>query len=723
MTDGTSDNGKLIDDPSEPSMEDILASIRQLIADDDETMSASGDGLSASVNAAPVDMVESGVEVDSDLDSLLSEFSDDTLELVTPLDEEISLEDSDILSEFSMDEIPLTESSLQIPDIEVETGDLSLDDVLDEMSDGVELTVPDENPTELLSENLVDNLMGDMLSDAGINDLEVNEAVLAPGDVVELDGDGSSKSFDSDIDHLFSDIIDSNDDGGIDFDGDDADIDSILSEMSESLDIETEVVAEAETVVSSETLDVVKAVAGNSEPDDAFNIDSLLEDISGTDITEDVAEATTELPTGDSSMAEISDLMESLGDDEAMMPEMETTEFDSFGLDDILADVSPSDEILSEDVSLEDISGDPDIELVKSLMADLSSPVEDNVQTDVEPELSADVVNELASPTHDDLEIDDIDDLLDSVIAETTGDVAVSSDQEIDIIEDLLGDTIAAEEQLQETIQDDITNEISNLIDANDAETSDFEDQSEDGGLKNFADKVASDDSSNVSTIAAGAAMAGAGVSAAIVSNSNSRQTALEALLEGFDDIEDETEVSSDAAMGGIEDELSNADQSDEELIDDVLSDFIDDTILVDELATETTDVNEIGDLGTELDVPELDIIDEILADGAEEVVDTASETVHTQIETSQTETEDMAGKTARDTILDEVTETATASAFASLNQVVEEKAVVAERGDRIGDLVTEALQPMLKEWLDKNLKGIVERAVTKEVKRISSGK
>ena len=82
-----------------------------------------------------------------------------------------------------------------------------------------------------------------------------------------------------------------------------------------------------------------------------------------------------------------------------------------------------------------------------------------------------------------------------------------------------------------------------------------------------------------------------------------------------------------------------------------------------------------------------------------------------------------MARKTATDTILDEVTETAASSAFASLTNVVEEKAVVAERGDRIGDLVTEALQPMLKEWLDKNLKGIVERAVSKEVKRSSSGK
>ena len=75
------------------------------------------------------------------------------------------------------------------------------------------------------------------------------------------------------------------------------------------------------------------------------------------------------------------------------------------------------------------------------------------------------------------------------------------------------------------------------------------------------------------------------------------------------------------------------------------------------------------------------------------------------------------------DAILDEVTETAAAGAFAELNQVVEEKAVFNESGPRIGDLVQDALRPMLKEWLDANLKGIVERAVAKEVKRISSGK
>ena len=74
------------------------------------------------------------------------------------------------------------------------------------------------------------------------------------------------------------------------------------------------------------------------------------------------------------------------------------------------------------------------------------------------------------------------------------------------------------------------------------------------------------------------------------------------------------------------------------------------------------------------------------------------------------------------DAIIDEVTETAAVGAFAELNQVVEDKAVFNESGPRIGDLVQEALRPMLKEWLDANLKGIVERAVTKEVKRISKG-
>lgn len=75
------------------------------------------------------------------------------------------------------------------------------------------------------------------------------------------------------------------------------------------------------------------------------------------------------------------------------------------------------------------------------------------------------------------------------------------------------------------------------------------------------------------------------------------------------------------------------------------------------------------------------------------------------------------------DRILDDVTENVTTEAFASLTKAVEEQAVINESGPRIGDLVQDAMRPMIKEWLDANLKGIVERAVAKEVKRIASGK
>jgi len=103
------------------------------------------------------------------------------------------------------------------------------------------------------------------------------------------------------------------------------------------------------------------------------------------------------------------------------------------------------------------------------------------------------------------------------------------------------------------------------------------------------------------------------------------------------------------------------------------------------------------------------------------------SSAVETKPETSQSLTHQETSMPVKavktDAILDEVTEAATAGAFAELNTVVEDKAIFNERGPRIGDLVQDALRPMLKEWLDANLKGIVERAVTKEVKRISSGK
>ena len=146
------------------------------------------------------------------------------------------------------------------------------------------------------------------------------------------------------------------------------------------------------------------------------------------------------------------------------------------------------------------------------------------------------------------------------------------------------------------------------------------------------------------------------------------------------------------------------------------------DDLVEEEVLTSLTDTN-IQDLLDDEETGGTEDIVEGISYEAEIDVETTSQsdTVTNKIIDEETTLMPRAAKS--DAILDEVTETATADVFASLNKVVEEKATIAERGDRIGDLVQEALRPMLKEWLDANLKGIVERAVTKEVKRISSGK
>lgn len=131
-----------------------------------------------------------------------------------------------------------------------------------------------------------------------------------------------------------------------------------------------------------------------------------------------------------------------------------------------------------------------------------------------------------------------------------------------------------------------------------------------------------------------------------------------------------------------------------------------------------------------EANAPELDAI-ETAAESAHDFIDVkpepetkpVTEIAADAADPTPTEDTDMPRIVKADTIAADETVEATSDAFASLSQVVEEKAVFNESGPRIGDLVQEALKPMLQEWLDKNLKGIVDRAVAKEIKRISSGK
>ncbi|PHS77477.1 MAG: hypothetical protein COB56_03410 [Robiginitomaculum sp.] len=86
-------------------------------------------------------------------------------------------------------------------------------------------------------------------------------------------------------------------------------------------------------------------------------------------------------------------------------------------------------------------------------------------------------------------------------------------------------------------------------------------------------------------------------------------------------------------------------------------------------------------------------------------------------------EDETMATPLKNDVLSGADTQLEAGNAFASLTSTVQKQAVTEENGPPIGELVKEALKPMLQEWLDKNLKTMVQRAVTKEIKRISTGK
>ena len=75
-------------------------------------------------------------------------------------------------------------------------------------------------------------------------------------------------------------------------------------------------------------------------------------------------------------------------------------------------------------------------------------------------------------------------------------------------------------------------------------------------------------------------------------------------------------------------------------------------------------------------------------------------------------------------------TATSASSAFARLNQAVQDSVlqpaasdpgpVIGSNGKTVEDLVKETLRPMLKEWLDQNLPQLVERYVEREIVRLT---
>ncbi len=89
------------------------------------------------------------------------------------------------------------------------------------------------------------------------------------------------------------------------------------------------------------------------------------------------------------------------------------------------------------------------------------------------------------------------------------------------------------------------------------------------------------------------------------------------------------------------------------------------------------------------------------------------------------------AGPAADHSLLGSTASEATASAFERLSQAMKSTApppaAVVDPGPALGaggktleDMVKETLRPLLREWLDKNLPAVVERAVEREIVRLT---
>ncbi len=204
------------------------------------------------------------------------------------------------------------------------------------------------------------------------------------------------------------------------------------------------------------------------------------------------------------------------------------------------------------------------------------------------------------------------------------------------------------------------------------------------------------------------------------------------------DDDEDPTVGAADAAPVVTADATVDVDPIDaleDDILESILDMTLDDEIATMEAQAREADTPNLMDIAAAADaaadaIPSADI-ETIEEQPVETIAPTQAKPTSvepqpapqpTQSDTPEMETS-MPRAIRSDAILDDVTEEATMSAFAQLNQVVEDKAIFNERGPRIGDLVQDALRPMLKEWLDENLQGIVERAVAKEVQRLATGK
>ena len=585
MSEQTPDTNGGLADGQDPSMEDILASIRKIIAEDDSADVSAGDDI---FTEPKLETIESPSE-SGDIASLAHK---DTLDLDILADEE-NLADPDVealigdMDEAGEDSMSLAPAAAELSASAPSDADAQLDDILT-----LEIPMDEEEASPVSEANAMDENI----------DLTVDLTVNEPAD--------ADLTLDDEIADMLA-VADETPD------------DEIITRVEDHASAEDKPQTRGfmDGAMAALGLGGAAAMAAKSTASDAVEppkddlslmLDNMLEDSS---FYQDEVEAS---DAPDEALDSAEDLLAEIQETEIEEPEIQAEEIELETVE-----VAPKSET------------DPDMDLVKSLMADLTEePLHDEevsgafdieAETEVEAEAEMEAQTEAVSETLDAEQDANSGDVMDEILSMTLDD------------ETELSEEVMPEENLEASLEPEAAPEPMSL--------------------KDIAAAAKADAQSSDNTFGAGlAAAAGVGVIGAALTQSQ----------------EDAPET---------------------------------------EDASETEDAPETEDASEAVDA------------------ETITETIETPIQeniTEETPTMATANKRtakASDAIIDEVTETATVGAFASLTNIVEEKATVAERGDRIGDLVMEALQPMLKEWLDKNLKGIVERAVTKEVKRISSGK
>jgi hypothetical protein len=293
MTDGTSDNNKSSLDPSEPSMEDILASIRQLIADDDVP-----GGAIISADEVPLDTEELSAPEKTDF------ASSDTAAFVEPFELTNILDVAENIPAAAAAPIAASMTDVPIPEIDIEAVPLTssgdLDDEIDLpvqsliddiMGVDVEASLEDVKPAAEADAD-IETALNELISDVDRGSDESQGSVGAQQDqpnVAALDIEGLFETGETDVPGIDAADIDVDNELMGDLlpaQGDDAaiepSIDDILNDLSNELDMSAPLETKAEVDVETETKTEIDVQTGDVE-ELGQDFDSLMAEFTAGD--------------------------------------------------------------------------------------------------------------------------------------------------------------------------------------------------------------------------------------------------------------------------------------------------------------------------------------------------------------------------------------------------------------------------------------------------------